>query len=79
MKGKGRLRRQAGQAMLEYSLISATIVGGFGVLSNLGVTQAVVARVAETLQAWNITLPDSLKPSDIKNDADRFNKQIRLH
>ena len=78
-------RQQRGQAMLEYALISATVVLSFALASQVGVTRSVADRMSESQDAWNIRLwplgpgdSEKISPSTIHARAQGFNDQIKL-
>jgi hypothetical protein len=70
--------RQRGQAMLEYSLIMATVVMSFAVASDLGIPKSIVQRLSETQDAYSIKFPEKFTPAEIGKRAQQFNDQISL-
>jgi hypothetical protein len=68
----------AGQAMIEYALIMATVVMSFALASNIGVTKSVAARLSENQEAYSIRLPDKFTAAEIGKRAQQFNDQISL-
>jgi hypothetical protein len=81
-------RGQRGQAMLEYALISMTVVAGFAVAAQLGASDAFIKLISAgsdpdtgegSVQAsYNILLPAGFTPKKIHDNAVKFNEQIQL-
>ena len=64
--------------MLEYALISCTVVMSFALASQIGVIRSVADRLNESQDAWNIKLPDEISAPAIHASAQKFNDQIKL-
>jgi hypothetical protein len=64
--------------MLEYALISATVVVGFAVAGKLGVSDAFLKNLSQADSTYNIVLPSDLDLGQIADSADSFNAQISL-
>jgi len=64
--------------MLEYGLISATVVMSFALASQVGVIKSVADRLSSNVDTWNIRLPETISPSAIHDSAQKFNDQIKI-
>jgi Flp pilus assembly pilin Flp len=80
---RGRLaKRQRGQAMLEYALITGTVVVGFAAASQLGVSQLWAEKIDQPRDTYFITLhfncPSGLADcaGGIADSIDAINNQI---
>ncbi|HEV3232202.1 MAG TPA: hypothetical protein VG245_08105 [Candidatus Dormibacteraeota bacterium] len=77
-----RRATQRGQAMLEYALITGTVVVGFAAASQLGVSQLWVDKINEPRDTYFITLhfscPSGLAdcPGSIADSIDAINNKI---
>jgi hypothetical protein len=69
---------QRGQSMLEYALISGTVVIAFAAAGQLGLSDVFLRNLDTADSTYNVQLPDSLSLSEIANSADSFNQQINL-
>ncbi|MGI8609686.1 MAG: hypothetical protein ACR2MY_10745 [Candidatus Dormibacteria bacterium] len=80
MKGiPRRLRKQGGQAMLEYSLISATVVVAFAAASQMGFSDVFLHYIDNAQSTYNIQLlPDEVSPEAILKLTKTFNQQLPL-
>jgi hypothetical protein len=84
------LHGKRGQAMMEYALITGTVILGFAMASQLGASDAFIKLVSgggnvstgngSVQDSYNILLPDTTKDiaSEIHNNAAKFNTQIQL-
>jgi hypothetical protein len=94
-RGTARSRRrrlvtpgQSGQAMLEYALISMTVVLGFAVAAQLGASDAFIKLISgggdtktgngSVQDSYYILLPQNFTPSQVHDNAAKFNEQIQL-
>jgi hypothetical protein len=72
-------RGQRGQAMLEYALISATVVMAFALAGQLGVSKQFVKLINDSESTYNISLlPNELSPEGIMGYTQKFNEQLPL-
>jgi hypothetical protein len=62
--------------MLEYALISATVVLAFAGASQLGLSDVFVTQLTTADSAYNMELPDSLSLNEIGNSISNFNHEI---
>lgn len=65
--------------MLEYSLISATVVMAFALASQMGVSDAFLKTINQAQTTYNIQLlPEELSPEAILKLTKTFNEQLPL-
>jgi len=65
--------------MLEYALISATVVMGFAAASQMGASDAFLRTINDAQTTYNIQLlPDELSPEAILKQTKTFNQQLPL-
>ena len=69
MRSLRRRSRSHGQSMLEYALISATVVAGFAVALQLGFSDVFIHKMDDASQVWNIEIP-----TNFNNAADLVQK-----
>ena len=71
--------RQRGQAMLEYSLITGTVVVAFALANQLGFSSVFADQLEHSQEVYYVPLPNDL--TNIKQDAhylQQLNNQISL-
>jgi hypothetical protein len=66
-RGLRRRWQQLGQAMVEYSVITATVVAAFAIAYQLGFSDVFINKLNDASRVWNVELPSSFNCSSLSN------------